>query len=113
MPPAVSERPGHLRQVKASLSRFGRSSLKQRELLQTRKSRKTGKRVKLKGRFVFSTTEVLEIAREAEEATAAEKGRERLRKRSVSVEIAQDAESMLAVVSSDSESDCIVVANMR
>ncbi len=60
---------------------------KQRELLQTRKSRKTGKRVKLKGRFVFSTTEVLEIAREAGEATAAKKGRERLRKRSISVEM--------------------------
>jgi hypothetical protein len=31
----------------------------QRVLLQTRKTRKTGKRVKLKGRFVFSSREVL------------------------------------------------------
>jgi hypothetical protein len=46
----------------------------QRVLLQTRKGRKTGKRVKLKGRFVFSSREVLQIAKEAEEEAVAKKG---------------------------------------
>ena len=86
---------------------------KQRELLQTRKARKTGKRVKLKGRFVFSTEEVFQIAKEAEEATAAKKGCKRLRKRSVSVEIEKDIESVLESLDSDSESDCIVVAEKK
>jgi hypothetical protein len=85
----------------------------QRELLQTRKKRKTGKRVKLKGRFVFSTAEVLGIAKEAEEATAAKKGRKRRRKRSISAEIEEDIENILEIVSSDSESDCIIVAAKR
>jgi hypothetical protein len=85
----------------------------QRELLQTRKTRKTGKRVKLKGRFVFSTAEVLEIAKEAEEATAAKKGRKRLRKRSISVEVEDAVGSVLDNVSSESESDCIIVAQKR
>jgi len=82
----------------------------QRELLQTRKARKSGKRVKLKGRFVFSTQEVLQIAREAEEETLAKKGRKRQRKRSISVEIEEDIEDIVENVSSDSETDCIVVA---
>ncbi|KYG39953.1 hypothetical protein M433DRAFT_79054, partial [Acidomyces richmondensis BFW] len=43
------------------------------QLLYTRKARKTGKRVTLKGKFVFSTQEVLQIANEAKEAIAAKK----------------------------------------
>ncbi|KYG40777.1 hypothetical protein M433DRAFT_159927 [Acidomyces richmondensis BFW] len=86
---------------------------KQRELLQTRKARKTGKRVKLKGRFVFSTQEVLQITKEAKEATIAKKGRKRLRRRSISVEIKDDIESLFENVLSDSKSDCIVVAERR
>jgi peptidoglycan hydrolase CwlO-like protein len=85
----------------------------QRELLQTRKTRKKGKRVALKGRFVFSTTEVLQIAKEAEEETAAKKGRKRPRKRSISVEIMEDWENVPENVSSESESDCFIVAKKR
>lgn len=82
----------------------------QRELLQSRKIRKSGKRVKLKSKFVFSTQEVLKIAKEAEEATAAKKGRPRPQKRAISVEIEDDEESVLENGSEDSDSDCIVVA---
>ena len=82
----------------------------QDKLLRTRKARKKGKRVALKGRFVFTTEEVLQIAREAEEETAAKKGRRRPPKRSVSVEIEENEENVLEDVSSDSESDCIIVA---
>ncbi len=62
---------------------------------------------------MFSTQEVLQITKEAEEATIAKKGRKRLRRRSISVEIEDDIESLFENVSSDSESDCIVVAERR
>lgn len=45
----------------------------QAELLHARKARKKGKRVALKGRFVFSTQEVLDIARSAEAESSKKK----------------------------------------
>jgi hypothetical protein len=54
-----------------------RRQLKEAEaLLSTRKVRKKGKRVALKGRFVFSTQEVLEMVEEAEAETVAKESRE-------------------------------------
>ncbi|ODQ74657.1 hypothetical protein LIPSTDRAFT_70344 [Lipomyces starkeyi NRRL Y-11557] len=51
-----------------------------KELLQTRKKRTKGKRIKLQGEFVFSTEEVLKIVREAEEKPKAKRPRGRPRK---------------------------------
>ncbi|ODQ70194.1 hypothetical protein LIPSTDRAFT_58111 [Lipomyces starkeyi NRRL Y-11557] len=51
-----------------------------KELLQTRKKRTKGKRIKLHGEFVFSTEEVLKIVREAEEKPNAKRPRGRPRK---------------------------------
>ena len=82
---------------------------KQQEVLRARKSRKTGKRVSLKGKFVFSTQEVLEVAQKAEEATASRTTRSRLRKRATAIESDAHAVEVLEDVSSDSDSDCIVV----
>ena len=82
----------------------------QTELLQTRKKRKKGKRVALKGKFVFTTQEVLDIVKEAEAETATKKGRKRPHRRSISVEIEDNEEDELENVVSDSESDCIIVA---
>ena len=42
-------------------------------LLQARKQRKKGKRIALKGKFVFSTQEVLDIAKQAELEAAQKK----------------------------------------
>jgi hypothetical protein len=42
---------------------LSREPAEARELLGSRKSRKKGKRVALQGKFVFSTQEVLEIAK--------------------------------------------------
>ena len=58
-----------------------RQAKEQQDLLQARKARKTGKRVELKWWFVFSTQEVLEIAKVAETETAKKKTRGRPRKR--------------------------------
>ena len=82
----------------------------QEELLRTRKARKKGKRVALKGRFVFSTEEVLQIAKEAEEETGAKKRRKQRHERATSVEIDELQKSELGNVSSDAESNCIAVA---
>jgi len=46
-------------------------------------------------------------------ASIAKKGRKRLRKRSISVEIEDEVESLFENIPSDSESDCIVVAEKR
>lgn len=54
-----------------------------KELLETRKKRTKGKRIKLQGQFVFSTEEVLKIVREAEEKTTEKKPRGRPRKRPI------------------------------
>ncbi|KYG40047.1 hypothetical protein M433DRAFT_78825, partial [Acidomyces richmondensis BFW] len=85
----------------------------QRELLKIRKRRITGKRVALNGKFVFSVQEVLEIAREAEKVTADKSAHTRKRKRPAAVEIEEQEDELLKNVSSDSESDCIVVQSHR
>ena len=90
-----------------------KENTEQRELLKTRKYRKKGKRVALNGRFVFSTQEVLEIAREAEKATAEKTSRKRRRKGSINMKIEKDKENTIENVSNDSDSDCIVVMQRR
>jgi hypothetical protein len=82
----------------------------QERLLRSRQNRRKGKRVALKGKFVLSTNEVLEIARETEANAARKKRRQQQRSRSVSIEVSEDGHDMLEKISSDSESDCIVVA---
>jgi hypothetical protein len=81
--------------TQSELTTLRKRIAEQDELLRTRKAREKGKRVALKGRFMFSTEEVLQIAREAEEETAATKGRRRPRKRPVSVEIEKSGGKVL------------------
>jgi hypothetical protein len=87
--------------------------VKQKEMLQIRKKRTTGKRVALKGKFVFSTQEVLEVAREAEKATAGKPLRKRPRKQPTAMQIEEQENEVLQNVSSSSDSDCIVVVQRR
>jgi hypothetical protein len=102
-----------LETTQSELTTIRKELAEQTELLQARKKRKKGKRVALKGKFVFTTQEVLDIVKAAEEETAAKKSRKRPRKGSISVEIEEDEEDELENVSSDSESDCIVVAERK
>jgi hypothetical protein len=60
------------------------------KLLRSRKYDRKSKRVKLKGRFVYSTQEVLAIAQESEAEVSNNKGRRQPQKRSVSLEIDSD-----------------------
>ena len=63
----------------------------------------------LKGKFVFSTQEVLKIAQEAERVTADKSARTRRRKRPATVELNEQQTEVFEDVSSNSDSDCIVV----
>lgn len=82
----------------------------QAELLHTRKARKKGKRVALKGRFVFSTQEVLEIARSAELETSGRKTTAKPKKRRLKKTLEAEVDQGLQIVADDSGSDCIVVS---
>jgi hypothetical protein len=89
-----------------------RKQLKEAEaLLSTRKIHKKDKRVALKGRFVFSTQEVLKTVEEAEAEMTAKNGSKRSRKRKVIQAIEIVNEQSLQESSSQSGSDCIVVRN--
>ncbi|KAK1046204.1 hypothetical protein LTR74_018002 [Friedmanniomyces endolithicus] len=76
-----------LEKTQSELVTLQREIAKQHELLQTRKARKKGKRVASKGKFVFSTQEVLEITKAAAEETTAKKGRKRRRAPSIDREV--------------------------
>lgn len=85
----------------------------QDKLLHARKAREKGKRVALKEQFVFSTQKVLEIAKAAEAETIKKRSHGGTRKRTIEeiIETAEDEEP--ENFSSDSDSDCIVVAMRR
>lgn len=62
---------------------------------------------------MFSTQEVLEIARQAEENAATKRGRKRPHTTAIDVEVSSDEDEVLEMMRSDSESDCIIVANSK
>lgn len=81
------------------------------ELLCTRQKRKRGKRTLLKGKYVFSTEEVLEIAKEAEVKTAANEALKKRKSSPTMVEVTQTKVDMFESDVSEAESDYIVVAS--
>lgn len=86
----------------------------QRAILNRRNNHKKGKRVKLQGQFVFSTAEVLKIAREAEKTPVAKRGRGRPRKRPIEEVEEEEEVEMVFDDSSDLDSvgSVIVVDDM-
>lgn len=87
----------------------------QRAILKRRNTHKKGKRVRLQGEFVFSTADVLKIAREAEEKPVAKRPRGRPRKRPIE-EIEEEEEEELVLSSStdsDSRGSVIVVQSIQ
>ena len=82
-------------------------------LLSARKQRKTGKRVSLRDKFVFSTQEVLDIAKEAELQAGNKKVRRPRHKVNESREFDVEDEEIIENGSNDDESDCIAVASSR
>ena len=82
-------------------------------LLRRRKERKKGKRVALKGLFVFSTEEVLEIARVAEADTTSKKGKNKTKQQAEPLLDKENDDEIVEIESSDSEGSCIEVAAAR
>ena len=83
------------------------------QLLNAPEARMNDKRVALKGKFVFSTEEVLEVARQAEAALSAKKPRGRPPKRPIAAVIEEEDDQILEESDKASEHDCIVVAARR
>lgn len=83
----------------------------QRAVLNRRKAHRKGKRVKLQGHFVFSTSEVLKITEEAEKPLVAKRPRGRPRKRPIEEveEEEEEEEDSSDSTDLDSVGSCIVV----
>ncbi|GAB7336931.1 hypothetical protein MBLNU13_g01772t1 [Cladosporium sp. NU13] len=84
-----------------------------RELVRIRKERKKGKRVALKGKFVFNTKEILELVEEAEAEASKGKSRKRQTTRAITPEIEDEEDEGIENSIYESESDCIIVASSR
>jgi hypothetical protein len=84
-----------------------------RELLRVRKERKKGKRVAVKGKFVFNTKEILELVEEAEVEASKGKAKKRRTIRAISLEDEEEEEEGIENSEYESESDCIIVASSR
>jgi hypothetical protein len=84
-----------------------------RELLQVCKERKKGKRVAIKGKFVFNTKEILELVKEAEAEVSKGKSKRRRTMRTTTPIIEDEEEEGIEESIYESESDCIIVASSR
>jgi hypothetical protein len=84
-----------------------------RKLLRVRKERKKGKRVAIKGKFVFNTQEILELVEKAEAEASKGKTKKRRTTKATTPEIEEEEEEDIEEDISESESDCIVVASSR
>lgn len=84
-----------------------------KELLRVRKERKNGKRVGIKGKFVFNTKEILELVEEAEAEASKGKSKKGRTAKAITLEIEDEQEEGIEENISESESDCIIVASRR
>jgi hypothetical protein len=84
-----------------------------RELLRVRKERKKGKRIAVKGKFVFNTKEILELVEEAEAEASKGKSKKRRTTRAITPEIEDEEEECIDEDIYESEGDCIIVASSR
>ena len=84
-----------------------------KELLRVRKERKKGKRVAIKGKFVFNTKEILELVEEAEVEASKGKSKRRRTVRATTPIIEDEEEESIEESIYESESDCIIVASSR
>jgi hypothetical protein len=84
-----------------------------RELLRVRRERKNGKRVAIIGKFVFNKKEILELVEEAEVEASKRKTKKRRTTKAITPEIEEEEEEHIKEDTSESRSDCIIVASSR
>ena len=90
-----------------------KENAKYKELLQVRRERKKGKRVAIKGKFVFNTKEILELVEEAEAEASKRMSKKRRTTRATTPEFEDEREEGIDEDIYESESDCIIVASSR
>jgi hypothetical protein len=90
-----------------------RENAEQRELSRVRKERKKGKRVAIKGKFVFNTKEILEVVEKAKAEATKGKLKNNRHTNRITPELEVEVEEVFENISSDSEDDCIIVAARR
>jgi hypothetical protein len=78
-----------------------------------RKERKKGKRVAIKGKFVFNTQEILGLVKEAEAEVLKRNMKKRQTTTATTPEIEDEEEEGIEESISESENDCIIVASSR
>ena len=81
--------------------------------MRVRKERKKGKRVVVKGKFVFNIKEILELFEEAEVEASKGKSKKGRIAKPITLEIEDEQEEGIEENISESESDCIIVASRR
>jgi hypothetical protein len=86
---------------------------KARELLRVYKECKKGKRVAIKGKFVFNMKEILELVEEVEIEASKGKLKKRGITRAITPKIEDEEEEDIEESIDQSESDCIIVASSR
>jgi hypothetical protein len=84
-----------------------------RELLRVRKECKKGKRVAIKRKFVFNTQEILEVVEKAEAEVSRRKTKKRRTTKATTPETEEEEEEGIESNTSESESDCIIVASSK
>jgi actin-related protein len=82
-------------------------------LLRILKERKKGKRVAIKGKFVFNTQEILELVEEAEAEASKRKLKKKRTTKAKTPEIESEEEEDIEEDISESGSDRIIVASSR
>jgi len=94
-----------LESTQRELATLRKRVAEQEQLLHARKVRRRGKRVVLKGKSVFSTQEVLEVARQAEEEGLKEKSKKSVGRALTCVQIPRMKENVLDYVRIESQPD--------
>ena len=84
-----------------------------RDLLRYRKERIKGKRVAIKGKFVFNTREILEVVEKAEAEASTRRSKKRRRRKSITPEIEEEEEEVFEILSEESEGENIFVASRK
>jgi hypothetical protein len=102
-----------LKRTSAKIALLRKEVNEARELLRLRRERKKGKRVAIKGKFVFNTQEILELVEEAEAEASKKKTKRRRTTKATISEIEEEEEEDIEEDISEGESDCIIVASSR
>jgi vacuolar-type H+-ATPase subunit I/STV1 len=102
-----------LKRTSAEIALLQKEVNEARELLRVRRERKNGKYVAIVGKFVFNKKEILELVKKAENEVLKRKIKKRQTTKAIAPEIEEEEDEYIKKDSSESKSDCIIVASSR